>query len=76
MQCTETPNSGVNRSAKQRCCLVPAALRASAPGYAERLGSPKLWAAIGELEGMLQPYIKRKGGFNEEHEATSVRGRC
>jgi hypothetical protein len=31
-----TANPGVNRSAKQRCCLVPVALRAPAPGYAER----------------------------------------
>lgn len=30
------PNNGVNRSAKRRRRLVPAALRASAPGYAER----------------------------------------
>jgi hypothetical protein len=27
---------GVNRSAKRRRCLVPVALRAPAPGYAER----------------------------------------
>lgn len=32
----EQANPGVNRSAKQHCCLVPAALRAAAPGYAER----------------------------------------
>ena len=31
-----TPNPGVNRSAKERCSLVPVALRAPAPGYAER----------------------------------------
>ncbi len=30
------PNPGVKRSAKQRCCSVPAALRAPAPAYAER----------------------------------------
>jgi len=29
-------NIGVNRSAKQRRCLVPVALRAPAPGYAWR----------------------------------------
>jgi hypothetical protein len=30
-------NLGINRSAKQRrCCLVPVALRAPAPGYAGR----------------------------------------
>jgi hypothetical protein len=32
-------NFRVNRSAKQRRCLVPVALRAPAPGYARR------WAA-------------------------------
>jgi hypothetical protein len=32
-------NLGINRSAKQRRCLVPAALHAPAPGYAGR--SPK-----------------------------------
>ncbi len=31
-------NFCVNRSAKQRRCLVPVALRAPAPGYAGRLG--------------------------------------
>ena len=36
-----TSNPGVKRSAKQRCrCLVPVALRAPAPAYAERWGVP------------------------------------
>jgi hypothetical protein len=34
-------NFGVNRSAKQLCCLVPVTLRAPAPGYATR------WAPLG-----------------------------
>ena len=29
-------NPGVDRSAKQHRCLVPVALRAQVPGYAER----------------------------------------
>jgi hypothetical protein len=32
----QRPNPRVNRSAKQLRCLVPVALRAPAPGYAER----------------------------------------
>ena len=30
------PNKGMNRSAKERRSLVPVALRAPAPGYAQR----------------------------------------
>ena len=31
-----TPNPGINRSAQEQCSWVPAALRAPAPGYAQR----------------------------------------
>jgi len=34
-----TPNKGINRSAEQRRCSVPVALRAPAPGYAQRSAS-------------------------------------
>jgi hypothetical protein len=34
----KTSNPGIDRSAKQLRCLVPAALRAAAPGHAEPLG--------------------------------------
>jgi hypothetical protein len=34
-------NPGVNRSAKQRCCSVPVAYRAPAPGYAERYAAQR-----------------------------------
>ena len=34
-----TPNRCIDRSAQQRCCWVPVALRAPAPGHAGRSAS-------------------------------------
>jgi hypothetical protein len=35
----QMPNNRINRSAERRCRSVPVALRAPAPGYAERWAS-------------------------------------
>jgi len=68
------PNPGVNRSAKQQCCLVPVALRAPAPGYAER--SPGRFASgrTRQLSRELLPAATRRENKELKTDAPSGHG--